>query len=419
MARWPAPLLALMGSPSTNSPRTFRETGSATWIAAAAVLVLVIAVVVKFAFFGSAPTVQRLHLLEAGHGGTAGAIAPDGSIWLWGASGFPNATHDENDRLAAYPLKGLRGAVALSVQREFVLALKADGTVWGIGRNGHNQLGPSLPNQNVIAFEWVAIPGATDMKAIVAEHHGAVALKRDGTVWAWGWNDWGRLGPGISAERSAAPVQIKGLSNIVQITAGNYGNAFFAVDASGNVWAWGQADAIGIPHEERPPSGYVVEPVMFNEPKGVARMAVNRQGMREWLATDPSGHVTAWGSETGTQCNQELPYPHPIPAFAGAKMLAHGTIDSYALMRDGSVWIWGLEDINGRGVCMQEPKRILPPGTAVEIAASATAGYLVKPDGSVWSWGHNTEAQQFAAIAQYLVELPKLAPVTGLPRLLP
>jgi hypothetical protein len=45
------------------------------------------------------------------------------------------------------------------------------------------------------------------------------ALKRDGTVWCWGRNDTGQLGDGSFTDR-LAPVQVQGLSDIVQIDAG-------------------------------------------------------------------------------------------------------------------------------------------------------------------------------------------------------
>ena len=60
-----------------------------------------------------------------------------------------------------------------------------------------------------------------------------LALKSDGTVWAWGSNHTGQLGDGTTTNRSA-PVKINGLSNIIAIAAGNTHS--LAINDQGRVW---------------------------------------------------------------------------------------------------------------------------------------------------------------------------------------
>ena len=63
-----------------------------------------------------------------------------------------------------------------------------------------------------------------------------VALKADGTVWAWGRGLEGQLGNG-KFKNSTIPVKVKGLKNISKVSAGGKHN--LALDEEGRVWAWG------------------------------------------------------------------------------------------------------------------------------------------------------------------------------------
>jgi alpha-tubulin suppressor-like RCC1 family protein len=63
-----------------------------------------------------------------------------------------------------------------------------------------------------------------------------LALRSDGTVWAWGSNEDGQLGDGTTTNRST-PVQVSGLSNVTAVAAG--ASHSLALRGDGTVWAWG------------------------------------------------------------------------------------------------------------------------------------------------------------------------------------
>jgi alpha-tubulin suppressor-like RCC1 family protein len=86
------------------------------------------------------------------------------------------------------------------------MALKNDGTVWAWG-SGYS----ATP---------VQIIGLTGITAISAGEHHSMALKNDGTVWAWGDNWGGELGDGTRNHKNT-PVQAVGLSGIIAISAGH------------------------------------------------------------------------------------------------------------------------------------------------------------------------------------------------------
>src|SRR3954468_4767834 len=65
----------------------------------------------------------------------------------------------------------------------------------------------------------LTIPSTPATGAIAAGGSHTVALKNDGTVWTWGYNQNGQLGDGTTTQRTA-PVQVSGLSGVVAVAAG-------------------------------------------------------------------------------------------------------------------------------------------------------------------------------------------------------
>ncbi|NLI74764.1 MAG: regulator, partial [Euryarchaeota archaeon] len=98
------------------------------------------------------------------------------------------------------------------------IALKSDGTVWAWGRNSNGQLGIGNTTNR---HSPVQVPGLTDVTAITAGYYHSIALKSDGTVWAWGLNNYGQLGIGNTTDQHS-PVQVPGLTDVTAITAGHY-----------------------------------------------------------------------------------------------------------------------------------------------------------------------------------------------------
>jgi alpha-tubulin suppressor-like RCC1 family protein len=114
--------------------------------------------------------------------------------------------------------------------------LKDDGTVWAVGGNEHGQLGNGKQSTD-LTVEPIQVEGLQDMISVAAGDDHSLALRKDGTVWAWGSNKYGQLGID-SIGNQLKPVQVKGFTNIVTISAGMYESA--VRDSSGQIWAWGR-----------------------------------------------------------------------------------------------------------------------------------------------------------------------------------
>jgi alpha-tubulin suppressor-like RCC1 family protein len=164
------------------------------------------------------------------------ALKNDRTVLAWGlnSSGqLGDGTTTDSD--TPVPVSGLINVIAISAGESYAVALKNDGTVWAWGSNGYGQLGDG---STIEKHTPVPVSGLTGIiTAISAGELHTVALKNDGTVWAWGRNNYGQLGDGTTTD-SDTPVQASGLTGITAIAAGE--SHTVALKNDGTLWAWGR-----------------------------------------------------------------------------------------------------------------------------------------------------------------------------------
>lgn len=161
-------------------------------------------------------------------------IKTDGSLWAWGLNDFGQlGLGDVVNRNR--PAKVGDGYSAVAAGAEHTLALKTDGSLWAWGRNRYGQLGNGLFEQR---FGTQANPLPTKVgdgyTAILAGAHHNLALRADGSLWAWGWNDYGQVGDG-TLESRATPVQVA--SGIAKLLSANISS--LALGQDGKTYVWG------------------------------------------------------------------------------------------------------------------------------------------------------------------------------------
>ncbi|MDO8578317.1 MAG: hypothetical protein Q7R50_03960 [Dehalococcoidales bacterium] len=129
--------------------------------------------------------------------------------------------------------KRISGVVAIAAGNWHDLALKAEGTVWAWGLNSAGQLGNGANSNSYIPIQLNELSGVT---AIAASGSHSLALKADSTVWAWGDNTNGQLGTGTVTDRLSR-IQVAFLNGVAAVAAGSTHS--MAVKEDGTVWAWG------------------------------------------------------------------------------------------------------------------------------------------------------------------------------------
>ena len=266
-------------------------------------------------------------------------LKSDGTVWGWGINSSGQlGDGTTTERTRPVQTSGLTGVIAVAAGSFYSVALKSDGTVWLWGQGGG--LGSTI---SVTRTTPVQLTGIANVSAVSAGGSHLLMLKSDKTLWAVGANNFGQLGDATTTARPF-PVQVTALSNVSRIGGG--GDEFsMALKEDGTVWAWG----INGSGQLGPGGGSVnfsphPNPLQVTGlPGGMAKIAVGKEFC---LGLAGNGTVWGWGNDSNFQTGQgtgvsDNPTPRQIPNFNGVAALAAGVNHSVALKTDGSVWTWG------------------------------------------------------------------------------
>ncbi|GAN34668.1 MAG: hypothetical protein DYG83_16235 [Candidatus Brocadia sp. AMX2] len=276
------------------------------------------------------------------------------------------------------------------------LVLKPDGTVWAWGRNDFGQLGNGTTSDSTIPIQVNTVPGKTGnfngITAIAGGWSYSVALKFDGTVWGWGRNDFGQLGNGTTND-SAVPVQVNNLSDAAALAGGGFHG--LALRSDGTVWGWGRNDFGQLGNGTTNDSA---APVQVSNLSDVAALA---GGGFHSLALKSDGTVWGWGrndfGQLGNGTTNDSATPVQVSNLSDVAALAGGRFHSLALKSDGTVWAWGQNDSgqlgNGTAGNSTVPGQVKNLSNVIAIERGRSHSLAAKSDGTVWGWGDNSYGQ--------------------------
>ncbi len=275
------------------------------------------------------------------------------------------------------------------------LGVKQDGTVWIWGGGVPELYGKKGERDETSQAVPMQVQNLNDVIQVAAGGSHSLALKQDGSVWAWGGNGEGEIGDGtrskydgytrtyIIDENRSEPIQVKGLTKVVQIAASF--SSSYAIREDGTMWAWGSL--LGPVAAELP--GYTdIQSISV----GYAHNVFLKKDGTVWqeassLLSLADGHVQNSGSTSLAQ----------IEGLHHVVKIAAGSGTSHALKDDGTVWAWGYNDSgeigDGTTIDRSEPVQIKRIDDVIDIAASAGGPFYLKRDGTLWSNGTNTGGQ--------------------------
>jgi len=278
-------------------------------------------------------------------GGRSFAIGKrdDGSLWGWGAS-YDGATgvcspgpggvwgNSSPARIGTGNSWGSISAGSLHT-----VALKTDKSLWAWGRNDYAMIGTD-PGVDPMPKNCVPsrIGTDTDWDEISAHGWHNLAIKSNRTLWAWGRNNYGQAGTDNTLDPVVTPSRIGTGSNWLHVAAGDYHS--LAVREDGSLWAWGYNynSAIGTTG-----IGSLSYPARIGTATDWADVGAGDYfsfGIKE------DGSLLAWGSNNNGQLGTSG-WPAHVPnlvsqatSFAQAN---GGWYHTLTLDRDGNMWSMG------------------------------------------------------------------------------
>ena len=178
------------------------------------------------------------------------ATKTDGTLWTWGNSnvGQLGLNGPVNTNFSSpKQVPGTTWSISdkqMSGGNNWQTAIKTDGTLWVWGYNNNGQLGQGEVGTGAGGLGGaksspVQVGSETTWSKIISTNGGAAAIKTDGTLWVWGSNQNGLLG------QNQAPAQLAALSSPTQITGTTWANvqttkqSIIAVKTDATMWSWG------------------------------------------------------------------------------------------------------------------------------------------------------------------------------------
>jgi len=270
------------------------------------------------------------------------------------------------------------------------LVLLNDGTVKSFGYNTTGQLGlGNITNLDTPTL----IPNLTNVKQTSCGYDYSLVLLNDGTLYSFGNNTDGQLGLGNTTTPISTPTLIPGLTNVKQIVGCN--NHSLAVLNDGTVKGWGYnaQGELGLGNTTTPYKTPTIIPNLTN----VKQIA---GGIYHSLALLNDGTVKSFGLNDSGQLGYvgNSLMPKLIPSLSNVKQIAGGSYNSFALLNDGTIKAFGYNSLGELGLGnttnpISTPTLIPGISNAKQISGGTHHTSILITDGTVYTFGYNVGGQ--------------------------
>jgi alpha-tubulin suppressor-like RCC1 family protein len=342
------------------------------------------------------------------------ALRVDGTIWAWYQNiygGFYGQAGQGDTIARSSPVQVGAATNWSSVQssRFTRFAINNLGQLWGWGYNQYGHLGI---NSTVDRSSPVQVPGSWSM--VYASDYNTAGIKTDGTLWTWGDSYEGVLGIN-SVVMCSSPVQVAGTWSTVVISGGN--NAIsLAIKTNGTLWAWGSNDQGQLGQNDTINRS---SPVQI--PGSWTTMATDNLSC---AGIKNDGTLWSWGRDYAGDMGQNtngVARSSPIQVGNSSWNFIYGSDYTFTFsgrLTNGVIYAWGAQDLDpyvlgdGTSINKSSPVQIsttLSPltfgdtlnrssptqvGTGfIDIEAGESHSIALDTSGNVWTWGKNASGQ--------------------------
>ena len=283
-----------------------------------------------------------------------------------------------------------------------------------MGRNMYGSLGMNQGPGPFKESSPIAYPAGSGKTwgMFASSRDATIAVKTDGTLWAWGQNDKGQLGQNERTKRSS-PVQIGTDTdwsydfNKIMLSSYPQGQVG-AIKTDGTMWTWGGGGYNGTPSQDHRSS-----PTQIGNP-GETGWSKWHNGMGGAIKTDGTCWVwgTGWmgrlglnqGNGNGGNPGGDYSSPKQLP---GTNWKHVGTMGSnrWAVKTDGTLWVWGYNNYGNLGLNTQgsnapywgtqysgsksSPTQLMSDKSWATVDPIYHGAIAISTDGELWGWGAN------------------------------
>ena len=339
------------------------------------------------------------------------AVKTNGTLWGWGYN-VDGELGDGTNINKNYPVQ-INGDTDWQVAFTGIshsLALKKDSSLWAWGGNSSGELGDgstsssNIPKKIGADRNWIAISAG-------GAH--SLAIKSDGTLWAWGYDGYGELGIGDLGNLGTynyitSPVQVGTDNNWLIISASQF--CSYAIKKDGSLWAWGNDDSktLGLGDTVY---GIISSPMQIGTDTNWKYVSA---GANHGLAIKTDGTLWAWGynydGELGDNTNINKEVPVQIGADNNWISTSASDFSSYAIKNDGTLWVYGANEVgqlgDGTYINKNTPAKISSNTSWLLISGGGQQAVALKSDSTLWSWGYNDFGQLGLGIIDDHINVP-------------
>ena len=335
--------------------------------------------------------------------GSAAAIRSDGALFTWGDNGSGQLGQNDRVHRSTPAQVGTSSWTAVagfgSSLFGAAFAIRSDGSIWAWGYNGSNALGTGSLNYvplnrsspvQVDSGSWVDIkPG-----------YGSLAKKSDGTIWGWGSNFYGQLGPNA---------YIPTLSWAFVAGGGGYfASSFrtkFGITSTGALYRWGSTSTGSLGLGTNATTGEGI-PTNYDNASWTALCSTNSGAV---LALKSDGSLWSWGYNSSGELGLGDKVHRSSLTQVGTSSwtaISANESTSAAIRKDGALFVWGDSSYG------QVPVQPLTPMSWISITTNLMGTvYAIRSDYTLWGWGYDSTSYNVTSLLLQSVAVHRSSPV--------
>lgn len=318
------------------------------------------------------------------------ALLSNARVHCWGRGHFGQLGYgnESNRNTPGEAIPGLADVAQISAGFYHTCALTSGGSVHCWGSGGSGRLGHGDTSDRNLTGS--AIPGLSDVTQISAGGEHTCALVTNGDVHCWGKGESNRLGYGNTVDRTRPGGPIPNLTNVVQVSAGNFHTCAVVANGSAHCWGHGHAGALGYGDESNRLTPGDPIPGLSNVTQIVASLGSVS------CVVFSNASATCWGNgqdgRHGQGGDQNILSPGDVFPDLNVSHISSEGNHVCALTTNGSVHCWGTGS-DGQLGYGNNNKRSTPgepiPGLGNVTVLSVGNGFscVVIYNGSVRCWG--------------------------------